>query len=390
MVVPFPLAVQDSWSYNGSGSRTVVSIDRTVRAPAGEFTNCLMVRHHSGRDDGAITDRFYAPGIGLVQVQFGNEATAWSLELVAHNVPLDVCMIHCADARRGLAAPLARALAGEGVLVDFVSYQMNCADEFATLAESSTRAAKYAVAVISPSFLDLSIGRSDLDGVMTNVRFFILHDVSLDEAQQYCPALAGRLLGEGRKGIAPLAEQIAQVIHGWRLTGKPTQAADRAYFPLIPGMVLTYQGEGDDGKSRSQFEVLQLRRLPAHTEAVCVNRWWKGTESGERRLIVTRSSSGVSRDQQLEVPFPLTVGKEWSVGYDRYAVKSLDSVVETPKSLFAGIQITYEIAQSEEEFAHRYYAPWIGLVREDNYGDERWKKELVDYHVPYEIFLACQ
>jgi hypothetical protein len=59
----------------------IMSLDETVKTPAGEFTNCLRVEETTPLEPGAREQKYYAPGIGLVQegslklVAYGNVAS---------------------------------------------------------------------------------------------------------------------------------------------------------------------------------------------------------------------------------------------------------------------------------------------------------------------------
>ncbi len=44
-----------------------ISLDEVVHAPAGTFTDCLFVEETTPLEPGSVSEKYYAPGIGLVQ-----------------------------------------------------------------------------------------------------------------------------------------------------------------------------------------------------------------------------------------------------------------------------------------------------------------------------------
>jgi len=166
-------------------------------------------------------------------------------------------------------------------------------------------------------------------------------------------------------------------------------ADDRKYFPLIPGTVLTYRNESRDGESHSRVEVVALERRDDKAIAQCRNRVTEGSTESEHPFTVTRTARGVYSMGELDVPFPLKVGQTWVYRGDRYTVDSLDSDAEVRTGkVWRCLKMVHEIASSEAGFSFRYYAPWVGLVREDMRSDESWRRELIAHHVPFEIFVS--
>ena len=210
MLFPIPLTDGEKWSHEGSSWCTVMSLLASVRVPAGEFTHCLQVRSASGGDDVASYDRYYALGVGLVREDYSNEARAWSLKLISHNIPPDLFVLHCADTQETVATPLVRDLGGEGVLADIGAYRFSSAAEFLARVQHGVSTMAKGMLIVSPEFLGMGIPVPDFERVMSRVSFFVLHKVTLAEAARAYPGLWNRLLGETRNGLSGLVDKLAE------------------------------------------------------------------------------------------------------------------------------------------------------------------------------------
>ena len=51
----------------GVQTTEIVSVNETVKTPAGEFKNCLKVEETTPLEPGVKEYKYYAPGVGLVQ-----------------------------------------------------------------------------------------------------------------------------------------------------------------------------------------------------------------------------------------------------------------------------------------------------------------------------------
>jgi hypothetical protein len=66
VILKAPIKVGTSWMTKG-GQRTIVAIDAVVKAPAGEFKNCLKVK--IAAPDARLYE-YYCKGVGLVKREF--------------------------------------------------------------------------------------------------------------------------------------------------------------------------------------------------------------------------------------------------------------------------------------------------------------------------------
>lgn len=83
MEFSLPERVGSTWSRNSDGS-TITSLSAAVRLPAGEFSDCLKVTTELGGGDAGLSERYYAPGIGLVYENVSGEAVQETLRLVSY------------------------------------------------------------------------------------------------------------------------------------------------------------------------------------------------------------------------------------------------------------------------------------------------------------------
>lgn len=60
----------------------IEALDAAVETPAGKFKDCLRVAYLIAEGDGGSGERFYAPGVGLVQAVDNDEAEPTAFQLV--------------------------------------------------------------------------------------------------------------------------------------------------------------------------------------------------------------------------------------------------------------------------------------------------------------------
>lgn len=85
MEFSLPERVGSTWRKDSNGS-TIESLSARVGVPAGDFSNCLKVTTELGGGDAGISERYYAPGIGLVYENVAGEAARETLKLVSYAI----------------------------------------------------------------------------------------------------------------------------------------------------------------------------------------------------------------------------------------------------------------------------------------------------------------
>ncbi len=85
MEFSLPERVGSAWSKDSDGSR-IESLSAGVGVPAGDFSNCLKVTTELGGGDAGVSERYYAPGIGLVYENVAGEAVQKTLKLVSYSI----------------------------------------------------------------------------------------------------------------------------------------------------------------------------------------------------------------------------------------------------------------------------------------------------------------
>lgn len=69
VAIQYPIEIGSSWDigYEGDGTAKVTSVSKTVKTPAGTFTNCIEVRSDSG------SKSYYAKNIGFVKFVYNGK-----------------------------------------------------------------------------------------------------------------------------------------------------------------------------------------------------------------------------------------------------------------------------------------------------------------------------
>lgn len=152
------------------------------------------------------------------------------------------------------------------------------------------------------------------------------------------------------------------------------------YFPLVAGRTLHYEVDRGGEVGRLAVEVLAVEQALGVTTARC-----RATEtrSGDARVSefeVVKDSSWVRVDGRQEFPLPPRPGVRWDAPPLACEVAGLDADVEVPAGAFAGcLKVSYLVAGGDAGCGDRYYAPGVGLVRED----------CSEESDPFELRLVC-
>lgn len=82
---PLPAAVGRTWT-EGSDTHKIATLTGKVSVPAGSYAGCLMVLARLGGGDAGMSERFYAPGIGLVYESVTAEDVQETIKLVSYRL----------------------------------------------------------------------------------------------------------------------------------------------------------------------------------------------------------------------------------------------------------------------------------------------------------------
>lgn len=212
-VLRLPLTIGDSWS-EGNLKCEIASFEATTTVPAGEFKHCLRIAYLIAAGDAGSGERFYAPGIGLVREDHGDEASPWSRILTAHNVPYHVFIAHASEDKEEIAKPLAAELRARGLRVWYDEFTLRIGDSLNETINRGLARSWYGVVILSPHFFQKRWPQSELNGMVAmestgqKVILPVWHHITHQEILGYAPILADRLATNSEKGIGAVAEDI--------------------------------------------------------------------------------------------------------------------------------------------------------------------------------------
>lgn len=135
---------------------------------------------------------------------------------------------------------------------------------------------------------------------------------------------------------------------------------------MVAGSALEYALSRAQGEGRLVVEVLSVAQGPKGPEARCRRTETIGAESSRSEFTVTKDSSWVRVDGQKELPCRPAVGMRWEAHAVSFMVEGLDAEVRVPAGEFAGcLKVSYLVAAGDAGSGERFYAPGVGLVREE-------------------------
>ncbi len=156
-------------------------------------------------------------------------------------------------------------------------------------------------------------------------------------------------------------------------------SAARDYFPVKPGLVLQYRTKNASGEGVLTIEVLTVGTYGDIVTARCLRTTKWGREKSAQEYDVLKDGTGVYTDNAPEFPMPPRVGRKWDRYPNAYEIEDDEAVTTVPAGTFRDcLKITYLIAGGDAGSGERYYAPGIGLVREN----------CTDESDPYEFTLT--
>lgn len=147
------------------------------------------------------------------------------------------------------------------------------------------------------------------------------------------------------------------------------------YLPLTPGQRLEYDERRAEGVRRVIVEV--------SADGATLHRRWVGEDGTPRSsgARIERRPDGVYIGGAMALPLPPRPGASWTVAPLSFRVEDAVSVALTPAGRFADcLRVSYLIAAGDAGSGERFYAPGVGLVRED----------CSDEGDPFELALAAR
>lgn len=139
------------------------------------------------------------------------------------------------------------------------------------------------------------------------------------------------------------------------------------YYPLKRGMRRRYRSRAPGAPAvEYTLETVSVGAVPGGSETATMRDTVDGRPPTVSQYEVTRNAAGVFEDADKVLALPLKVGARWDARERAYEIVSLDEVVSTPAGLFpACVKVQYLIAGGDAGSGARYYAPGIGLVKEE-------------------------
>lgn len=134
------------------------------------------------------------------------------------------------------------------------------------------------------------------------------------------------------------------------------------YCPLTPGLRLEYAV-----RRAQETRTLVVEHLAAEG-GVSLRRTWTGADgrAQTRTTRAERRADGVYEDGEKVLPLPPAVGAAWDSPPNRLEIAALGEDVTTPAGRLRGcLRVDYLIAAGDAGSGRRWYAPGLGLAREE-------------------------
>lgn len=157
------------------------------------------------------------------------------------------------------------------------------------------------------------------------------------------------------------------------------RAAEPDYFPLVRGLTLEYRSRTSEASGLIKFEILAIAEKAGVTRAMCRRATVWGTQITVNEYPVVRDRTGVYAEKEREFPLPAALGRKWRHYPNEYRISAFDAITSVPAGTFRNcMKVSYLIACGAGGVGERFYAPGIGLVREN----------CLDENDPFEIELV--
>ncbi len=138
------------------------------------------------------------------------------------------------------------------------------------------------------------------------------------------------------------------------------------YFPLVKGSTLEYRSRNAESTGLIKVEVLEVAERQNVTRALCRRSTVWGSRLNVSEYTVVRDRTGVYAEKERELPLPIALGRKWRHYPNEYRVAALDAITSVPAGTFRGcLKVSYLIGGGDAGVGERYYAPGVGLVREN-------------------------
>jgi TIR domain len=216
LILPMPISIGTSWSeYNLSCA--ITSLTATTKGPAGTFDNCLQVSYSIAGGDAGSGYRLYAPGVGLIREDYGDEASPWMRILTKTSIPYDVFIAHASE-DKDVVHPLAEALRHQGLRVWYDRFVLKLGDSLNQTINEGIAGSRYGIVILSPNFFQKNWPQQELNGLVAREIIGsgkiipVYHNFSHEQVAQRLPIISDRLAGSTKDGIEHLVSAILQAV----------------------------------------------------------------------------------------------------------------------------------------------------------------------------------
>ena len=156
------------------------------------------------------------------------------------------------------------------------------------------------------------------------------------------------------------------------------------FFPLVAGAVFEFEVDRAGSREGLTVEVLSVEVSGGLTKAACRRTETRPGENRARDFEATSDGLWVRVDGEKELPCVPEAGMKGDAPPVSSRVSELGAVVSVPAGSFSGcLKVSYLVAAGDAGSGERFYAPGVGLVREDCAEEsEPFESRLVRYSIP--------
>jgi hypothetical protein len=138
------------------------------------------------------------------------------------------------------------------------------------------------------------------------------------------------------------------------------------FFPLTKGLTLEYRTRNAESSGLIKFEILDVAEKGNVTRAMCRRTTVWGTQVTVNEYPIVRDKTGVYAEKEREFPLPPVLGRKWRHYPNEYRISAFDGITSVPAGTFRNcMKVSYLIAGGDGGVGERFYAPGVGLVREN-------------------------
>lgn len=139
------------------------------------------------------------------------------------------------------------------------------------------------------------------------------------------------------------------------------------YYPLKRGQTRRYRSRAPgEGQAEYTVETVSVTSVPRGPASATMRNVVHTRPPQVSEYEVDKNDAGVFERGEKALPLPPRVGAAWDAGGRAYEIVADQEVVSTPAGLFIDcLKVQYLIAGGDAGGGTRYYAPGVGLVKEE-------------------------